>query len=192
MRARLCDEDGMDVADGSSGELWIEGPNVTTGYVDNEDATRAAFKADGFYNTGDVCTISPEGYLTVVGRTKELIKSSGFQVAPTELEGYLNGHPAIADVAVGATVDRQRMTELPTAFVVLKSGIEGQERKIGALKDIQNALDGKVSGYKKLRGGVWEVKQLPRTSTGKFMRKKLGQHKTGLSSFDSDTPQSKL
>lgn len=183
-----------DAPEGGPGELWIQGPNVTTGYVENEAATRAAFKEGGWYNTGDVCTISPEGYLTVVGRTKELIKSSGFQVAPTELEGYLNGHAAIADVAVGATVDRERMTEVPTAFVVLKAlpNLQGDEEKVNALKDIQRSLDGKVSGYKKLRGGVWEVTALPRTSTGKFIRTRLGEKKTGLSSFDGGDATAKL
>ena len=193
MSARLCDETtGQDVKLGEAGELWIKGPNVTSGYVDNPTATAAAFKPGGWYNTGDVCTFSPEGYLTIVGRTKELIKSSGFQVAPTELEGYLNGHPAIADVAVGAIVDKERMTEVPTAYVVLKPEIMGWEGKIRALKEIQHALDGKVSGYKKLRGGVWEVKVLPRTSTGKFVRRRLAEGKTGLSSFDEVVKKSKL
>lgn len=192
MQARLCDDRGQDVKLGASGELWIKGPNVTDGYVDNEEATSAAFREGGWYNTGDVCTISTEGFLTVVGRTKELIKSSGFQVAPTELEGYLNGHPAVADLAVGATVDRARMTELPTAFVVLKPHLKTEEEKVASLKDIQRSLDGKVSGYKKLRGGVWEVEQLPRTSTGKFVRKRLGDKKTGLSSLDDGDARPKL
>ncbi|KPI36238.1 putative 4-coumarate--CoA ligase 2 [Cyphellophora attinorum] len=194
MSARLVDADtGKDAAEGEAGELWIKGPNVVAGYVDNPTATAAAFREGGWYNTGDVCTFSPEGYLTVVGRTKELIKSSGFQVAPTELEGYLNGHPLIADVAVGASVDKQRMTEVPTAFVVLKASITDKAAKVRALKEIQRSLDGKVSGYKKLKGGVWEVKSLPRTSTGKFTRKRLGEAKTGLSSFDAvDAEKAKL
>lgn len=193
MQARLVDAGtGKDVdACGGQGELWIRGPNVTKGYVDNPSATSAAFRdadggtGSGWYNTGDVCTFSPEGYLTVVGRTKELIKVSGFQVAPTELEGYLNGtHPAMAEVAVGPVVDKARMTELPAAFVVFRPEVRDREDKIKALKQIQNSLDGKVSGYKKLKGGVWEVTSLTRTSTGKFVRNRLGEAKTGVSSFD--------
>ena len=120
IEARLCDENGRDAAEGGPGEMWIKGPNVTSGYVDNPEATKAAFKDGGWYNTGDVCTFSSKGYFSVVGRTKELIKYNGFQVAPVELETYLNGHPAIADCAVGATVDKERMTELPTAYIILK------------------------------------------------------------------------
>ena len=182
IEARLCDESGTDVPAGSAGEMWIRGPNVTNGYVDNPDATRLAFKEHGWYNTGDVCTFSPRGYLSIVGRTKELIKYNGFQVAPVELETYLNGHPAIADAAIGAVTDKTRMTELPTAYVVLKANIGNEEDKIAALRDIQQHVDSKVSGYKKLRGGVWEVKELPRTSTGKFMRTQLSTHATGLNS----------
>jgi 4-coumarate--CoA ligase len=188
MSARLVDADsGLDIPPNKTqpGELWIRGPNVTAGYVDNPSATAAAFKDGGWYNTGDVCTFSPEGYLTIVGRTKELIKSSGFQVAPTELEGYLNGHPFIAEVAVGARVDRERMTEVPAAYVVLKDDGEMERgERVRRLKEIRDSLDGKVSGYKKLRGGVWEVKWLPRTSTGKFKRRELGVGGTGVSSFD--------
>jgi 4-coumarate--CoA ligase len=197
MSARLVDADsGTDIPPNKNqpGELWIQGPNVTAGYVDNPVATAAAFNG-GWYNTGDVCTFSPEGYLTIVGRTKELIKSSGFQVAPTELEGYLNGHPLIAEVAVGGRVDKERMTEVPAAYVVLKDdgGMgrgekddEGMSKgeKVRRLKEIQDSLDGKVSGYKKLRGGVWEVKWLPRTSTWKFKRRELAEGGTGVSSFD--------
>jgi 4-coumarate--CoA ligase len=182
----------VEAPEGGPGELWIRGPNVTRGYVDNEEATRAAFRDGGWYNTGDVCTFSPEGYLTVVGRTKELIKVSGFQVSPTELEGYLNGHPAIQDVAVGPDIDRERMTEVPAAFVVLKDDVRGKEQKVSTLKDIQGSLDGKVSGYKKLKGGVWEVSSLPRTSTGKFIRKRLGENKTGLSSLEDNDTKAKL
>ena len=60
--------------------MWLKGPNMVNGYVDNPEANQKAFDQDGWYNTGDVCTISPERYLQVVGRTKELIKYNGFQV----------------------------------------------------------------------------------------------------------------
>ena len=70
--------------------------------------------------------------------------------------------------------------------------LELMQEKIAALRDIQRQLDAKVSGYKKLRGGVFEVTELPRTSTGKFMRKQLGRHSTRISTFDNDVRASKL
>ena len=181
IEARLCDEDGKDVEPGAEGEMWIRGPNVTDGYVDNPDATAKAFKDGHWYNTGDLCTLSPQGYLRIVGRTKELIKSSGFQVSPTDLEVHLNGHPNVAEVSVAATKDKKKMTELPTAYVVLKGEATGD--KVEVLRAIREYVDGRVSGYKKLRGGVWEVRELPKNATGKVVRGRLWEMRTGVSSF---------
>ena len=179
IEARLMDEDGKDVTVGERGELWIRGPNVTNGYVDNVEATRKAFREDGWYNTGDLCAFDRDGCLSIVGRTKELIKAFGFQLSATELESYLNGHPAIEEVSVAGTKDRVAMTELPTAYVVLKSGVKD---KTDALREIREFVDGRVSGYKKLRGGVWEVTELPKNATGKVIRARLGEYKTDVSS----------
>jgi len=192
LRASLRLENGADAPEGGPGELWLKGPNMTAGYVDNPEANQIAFDRDGWYNTGDVCTIDPNGYLQIVGRTKELIKSSGFQVSPTELETYLNSHPDVADCAVGARWDDQKLTEVPAAYVVLKSHITDDQDKLRSLKHIQHVVDSQVSGYKKLRGGVWEVTQLPRNANMKFLRKKLATHKTGLCSLTSDRRSSKL
>ena len=111
------------------------------------------------YNTGDVCTISGEGNLAVVGRTKELFKSSGFQVSPQELEAYLLSHPDIEEAAVGPTYDREKKTDVATAYVVLKESVKTEDAKLKALQSIVHSLDGKVSGYKKLKGGAHEVLQ---------------------------------
>jgi 4-coumarate--CoA ligase len=80
-----------DTPEGGPGELWLQGPNISSGYTD-EAANKKAFPIEGWYNTGDVCTISKSGIVSVVGRTKELIKYKGFQVAPAELEAHLNSH----------------------------------------------------------------------------------------------------
>ncbi|EXJ61278.1 uncharacterized protein A1O5_11835 [Cladophialophora psammophila CBS 110553] len=185
-------EDGTDAPEGGPGELWLKGPNMTAGYVDNPAANRTAFDRDGWYNTGDVCTISPEGHLQVVGRTKELIKYNGFQVSPTELEAYIISHPAVLDAAVGGVWDATKMTELPTAYVVLKDHVKERRQKVQALKDIQTTVDEQVAGYKKLRGNVWEVTSLPRNATFKLLRKQLGVHKTGVSSCEGEARSSKL
>ncbi|EXJ64805.1 hypothetical protein A1O7_01143 [Cladophialophora yegresii CBS 114405] len=185
-------ENGDSAAEGGPGELWLKGPNLAAGYLDNPKANRAAYDETGWYNTGDVCTISPEGHLQVVGRTKELIKYNGFQVSPTELEAHLISHPAILDAAVGGTWDSAKMTELPTAYVVLKAHVKDPDQKVQALQSIQRTIDSQVSGYKKLRGGVFEVTALPRTPTLKLVRKQLGIHKTGLSWFSDGERCSKL
>lgn len=175
-------ETAEDAPVGGPGELWLKGPNMTTGYLDNPDANRIAFDEDGWYNTGDVCTITPEGHLQVVGRTKELIKYNGFQVSPTELEAHIISHSAVLDAAVGGIWNAEKMTELPTAYVVLKENLAEIGQKVEVLQDIQKSVDSQVTGYKKLRGGVFEVTELPRTTTLKLQRKQLGLHKTGVSS----------
>ncbi|KAH8646096.1 hypothetical protein BX600DRAFT_371527, partial [Xylariales sp. PMI_506] len=180
MEARLCDPDGKDVPIGSAGELWLRGPNMTNGYVDNPEANASAFKEGGWYNSGDLCTFSSDGNLAVVGRTKELFKSSGFQVSPQELESYLLGHPGIAEVSVGPTYDKRKSTDVATAYVVLNSNLTTEAEKLAALKDIGSYLDGKVSGYKKLKGGVWEVTHFVKNGTGKIMRNHISEHSTGL------------
>ncbi|KIX93297.1 uncharacterized protein Z520_10940 [Fonsecaea multimorphosa CBS 102226] len=190
--ASLRLENGADAPEGGPGELWLKGPNMSAGYVDNPDANQTAFDRDGWYNTGDVCTISPEGHLQVVGRTKELIKYNGFQVSPTELEAYIISHPAVVDAAVGGVWDAAKMTELPTAYVVLKDHIKERKDKIQALKDIQKTVDGQVAGYKRLRGDIWEVTALPRNATFKLLRKQLGMHKTGVCSAEGEARSSKL
>ncbi|KAF1814368.1 AMP-binding enzyme [Eremomyces bilateralis CBS 781.70] len=181
-----ADNGSKDAPAGGPGEMWLRGPNLTSGYIFNEEATRNAFKGDGWYNTGDVCTFSKEGYLSVVGRTKELVKYKGFQVSPTELETYMTSHPDIAEAAVGSVWDQEQLTELPTAYVVLKEHVRTREEKVKALQKIRQLVDSKVSGYKKLRGGVHEVTVLPRNAQTKILRKQLADNKTGIR--DPETP----
>ncbi|KAF2735579.1 AMP-binding enzyme [Polyplosphaeria fusca] len=177
---------------GGPGEMWIRGPNITRGYAFNPEANASAFPAEGWYNTGDVCTISPKGIVAVVGRTKELIKYKGFQVSPAELETYLNSHPDVVEGGVGAVFDESQLTELPTGYVVLKEGVGGEKERVEALRRIQGDVDGKVSGYKKLRGGVWEVERVPRNATGKVVRAELKGERTGLSSLERRDRRAKL
>ncbi len=182
-----------DVPEGAAGELWLRGPNITPGYIFNSDATRSAFPAPGWYNTGDVCRIDAEGRISIVGRTKELIKYKGFQVAPAELESYINSHPHVLEGGVAATWDESQLTELPTAWVVLKDTVATHSPAAlrAALRDIHAAIDAQVSGYKKLRGGVWHVHALPKNPTGKILRKEMAAMRSGPSSLDAK-PDTKL
>jgi 4-coumarate--CoA ligase len=183
MQGALMLENGEDAPEGGPGELWLKGPNMTSGYVENEEANRTAFKRDGWYNTGDVCTISKEGWLAVVGRTKELVKYKGFQVSPAELELHINSHSDVVESAVNGLWDESQLTELPTGYVMLKGHLKSREEKVRALREIHKMVDEQVSGYKKLRGGLWEVEMLPKNANSKFLRKQLGDHKTGLCSL---------
>ncbi|KAI2618962.1 acetyl-CoA synthetase-like protein [Hypomontagnella submonticulosa] len=181
-----------DVPDGQPGELWLRGPNFTRGYAFNEEANKKGFPMEGWYNTGDVCTIDTEGRVSVVGRTKDLIKYKGFQVSPAELEGYVNGHPDVIESGVGSIWDESQLTELPAAWVVLKDHLRSAEQRKTALQEIHRAVDGQVSGYKKLRGGVWEIKALPKNPTGKILRKEMTAMRDGLCSLDEDLLRAKL
>lgn len=188
IEARLVTEgDRDDAPEGSPGELWLRGPNITSGYAFNDEANSKAFPETGWYNTGDVCTIDTQGFLSIVGRTKDLIKYKGFQVSPQELESYLNSHPSVAEAGVAALWDESQLTELPTAWVILKEATVSSvaNRKTSqVLKEIHGWVDEQVSGYKKLRGGVWEVKRLPKNATGKILRKEMAQMRDGVCSLD--------
>ncbi|KAI8955656.1 AMP-binding enzyme [Xylaria longipes] len=174
-----------DAPKGGPGELWLRGPNITRGYAFNDEANKKGFPMPGWYNTGDVCTIDKDGTVSVVGRTKDLIKYKGFQISPTELEAHLNTHPHVIEGGVGAIWDESQLTELPTAWVILKDHLKTTEQQKQALKEIHEHINKEVSGYKKLRGGVWQISHLPKNPTGKILRKQLVEMRDGLCSLDA-------
>ena len=122
----------------------------------------------------------------------QVIKYKGFQVSPAELEAHLNSHRHVVEGGVGVVFDESQLTELPTAYVVLKENLVQEKERKQALVEIQRETDGKVSGYKKLRGGVWEVRSLPKNSTGKVLRKQLKEQRSGLTSLDRADRRVKL
>jgi len=147
------------------GELLCRGPNIMVGYLGNEEATAQTLEADGFLHTGDIATVSAEGYVTVVDRLKELIKYKGYQVAPAELEAVLVGHPLIADAAVVSGHDPDG-EEVPKAFVVLQP-----EADLTA-DQIMDYVADRVAPHKKVRQ-VAMVDSIPKSSSGKILRKEL-------------------
>jgi acyl-coenzyme A synthetase/AMP-(fatty) acid ligase len=173
MEARLVDIDGKDVAPGESGELWVRGPNIFLGYHNNPAATADCMSEDGYYKTGDVARIDPKtGNFYITDRVKELIKYKGFQVPPAELEGVLSAHPKIADVAVVGIWKEEEQTEVPRAYVVLQAGHAASKELEG---EIAKWLEAKVAHYKKLRGGVRFVAEIPKNPSGKILRRVLKQ-----------------
>jgi acyl-CoA synthetase (AMP-forming)/AMP-acid ligase II len=157
---------GEDAAAGERGELWIRGPQVMKGYLNNPEATAGTVDADGWLHTGDVAVVDENGCYTVVDRVKELIKYKGYQVAPAELEAVLIAHPEIADAAVIGVLDKESGEELPKAFVVLSPGSELTEQ------GVMDFMAVKVAPHKKIRF-VEFIEQVPKSSAGKILRKDL-------------------
>ena len=164
---RLIDPaSGDDVGPGERGELWIRGPQVMKGYLNNTEATAETIDDEGWLHTGDVAVIDAAGRYTVVDRVKELIKYKGYQVAPAELEAVLVGHPDIADAAVIGVKDEESGEELPKAFVVRTPGSELSEDAV------MDFIAAKVAPHKKIRL-VEFIDQVPKSAAGKILRKDL-------------------
>ncbi|KUI65347.1 Putative acyl-coenzyme A synthetase [Cytospora mali] len=165
--ARIVDDNRKDVEPGAAGEIWVRGPVVTKGYWKNDKANAESF-VDGWFCTGDIAVFR-DGKFYVVDRKKELIKYKGMQVAPAELEATLLSHPMITDAAViGVAKDG---TEVPRAYVVPGT-------KELTSEQIVSWVDGKVANHKKLRGGVVLVDKVPKSPSGKILRKVLRDQAT--------------
>ena len=163
---RIVDTEGGDDQDvGAVGELWVRGPQVMRGYLNNPEATAETIDSDGWLHTGDVGFIDEDGHLTIVDRVKELIKYKGFQVAPAELEALLLTHPAIADAAVIGVPDEEA-GEHPRAFIVLQSGAELTAEEITAFTAEH------VATYKVVHDVVF-TDEIPKSASGKILRRVL-------------------
>lgn len=172
---RLVDPVSLeDVGIEEEGELWVRGPQVMMGYLGDPEATAATF-SDGWLRTGDMMRVDEKQNFWVIDRLKELIKYKGFQVAPSELEDLLICHPCVSDAAVSSVYDDGEATELPCACVSLKQDvITRKDFDLEAtLQEIQEWVDRQVAGYKKLRGGVINMQELPKTPSGKILRRLL-------------------
>ncbi|KZF26824.1 acetyl-CoA synthetase-like protein [Xylona heveae TC161] len=169
--AKYMAPDGQtEVPIGETGELWIKGPNVCIGYHKNPEATKQALTPDGYFKTGDIGYQDAQGNFYITDRVKELIKYKGFQVAPAELEGLLSSHPKVADVAVVGVHIPHEATEVPRAYVVPATGVNaGKETE----DEIVAWLSERVAHYKRLRGGIRFIDAVPKTLSGKILRKVL-------------------
>ncbi|HEY3261901.1 MAG TPA: AMP-binding protein, partial [Pseudonocardiaceae bacterium] len=166
MQARIVDPvTGDDVPSGEPGELWMRGPNVMAGYLNNPEATAATIDDDGWLHTGDVATVQDDVY-TIVDRVKELIKYKGYQVPPAELEALLLTHPSIADAAVIGVLDAEG-EEVPKAFVVRQASAP----ELSA-EDVMAFVAEHVAPYKKVRQ-VEFIDAIPKSASGKILRKNL-------------------
>ena len=154
---------GKELGRNEDGEIWIRGPQVMKGYLNNAEATRSSIDGDGFFHSGDIGHIDDRDEFFIVDRLKELIKYKGFQVAPAELEAHLLSHPMVADAAVIGVIDEQG-EEIPKAFVVLKEPVPTEE--------IMAWIAERVAPHKKIRR-MEVVDQIPKSASGKILRRVL-------------------
>ena len=162
---RIVDLEGNDCGVNNDGELWVRGPQVMKGYLNNDQATAETIDEEGWLHTGDVAHFDEDGYIFIVDRLKELIKYKGFQVPPAELEGLLLTHPAIVDAAVIGIADDEA-GELPKAFITLAPGAEL------SAEQVQEFVAGQVASYKKIRL-VEFIDEIPKSASGKILRREL-------------------
>ncbi|HKT77617.1 MAG TPA: FadD3 family acyl-CoA ligase [Sphingobium sp.] len=162
LEVRCVDEAGRDLPPGQAGELWIRGPSVMQGYLDDPAATAEAIDADGWLHTGDIGTIDARGYLAITDRKKDMYISGGFNCYPAEIESLLAAHPAIETAAVIGIPD-ERLGEVGKAFIVLRPG-----QSIEA-SDIIAWARANMANYKAPRHIAF-VPALPRNAGGKVLR----------------------
>ncbi|QRV92769.1 AMP binding enzyme [Ceratobasidium sp. AG-Ba] len=176
LEARLVGEDGVDVKEGEPGELWLRGPSVMRGYLNNPSATKNAITPDGWFKTGDIVLRDQDGFYTIIDRLKELIKYKGSQVPPADLENVLLEHPDIIDAGVIGVDSIEQATELPRAYIVHRAGLSSfrtpAERKAFE-KGVQEWIRSRVAKHKYLRGGVCVIEAIPKSPSGKILRRQL-------------------
>jgi len=167
--------EAIDVEEGHPGELWLRGPTITKGYLNNPSANESSFTVDGWFKTGDILRRDQDGYFYIVDRKKEMIKYKGYQVAPAELEAILMENTEVADVGVIGIMNNYSGDELPRAYVTPSNPavLVLAESKRAFEMRIKHWIEGQVSQYKYLRGGVVAVNDVPKSPTGKILRKDL-------------------
>ncbi len=167
LRIAALDDPRRSAAPGEAGELCVRGPLNMLGYYGNPQATAEAIDARGWLHTGDVASMRDDGYVFVVDRLKDMIITAGYNVYPAEIERVISGHPAVALVGVGRVADPLK-GELAAAYVVLRPGTTASESEI--IEHCRRTL----AAYKVPRV-VRFVADLPKTSSGKIMRRELGR-----------------
>jgi acyl-CoA synthetase (AMP-forming)/AMP-acid ligase II len=154
---------GEEMGPNQEGELWVRGPQVMMGYLNNLAATARTIDDEQWLHTGDIGYADEDGHFFIVDRMKELIKYKGFQVAPAELEAVLLSHPFIVDAAVIPCADEEA-GEVPKAFVVLKGEASAEE--------IMDFVAERLAPHKKIRL-VEFIPQIPKSASGKILRRVL-------------------
>ena len=167
---RVQDDAGQPLPTGEIGGIQVKGPNVFKGYWRMPEKTKEEFTADGYFKTGDVGKIDERGYITIVGRSKDLIISGGYNVYPAEIEGYINDMPGVAESAV-IGVPHPDFGEVGVAIVIAKPGATLDAEQIIA------RLKAQLANFK-IPKRCFIVGELPRNTMGKVQKNVLReQHK---------------
>ena len=169
---RIADGEGNALPQGEIGMIEVRGPNVFQGYWRMPERTQAEFRKDGFFITGDLGTIGPDGYLRIVGRGKDLIITGGLNVYPREIESLLDDLPGVEESAV-VGLPHDDFGEGVTAFLVLKKDATIREA------DVLDALRDRLARFK-LPKRVIVLDQLPRNTMGKVQKSALRQDYAAL------------
>lgn len=172
---KVIDLDGKELGKNQPGEILTRGPQVVMGYLNNAKATAETFDTDGWLHTGDQGVIDDLGMLTITDRIKEMIKVKGIGIAPAELEDLLLGHPKVEDCAVVGIKD-DYSGELPKAFVVLNN--DGRASPEVA-KELAAYVRERKERNKWITGGVDFVDVIPKSASGKILRRMLRDQTTG-------------
>ncbi len=165
VQLRVVDDAGQPVAGGAVGGIQVKGPGVFQGYWNMPEKTAEEFTADGFFKTGDVGRVDAQGYVTIVGRSKDLIISGGYNVYPAEIEGYINALPGVAESAVVGVPDAD-FGEVGVAVVIAKPGASLDAAAILA------SLKATLAGFK-VPKRCHVVAELPRNAMGKVQKNLL-------------------
>jgi acyl-CoA synthetase (AMP-forming)/AMP-acid ligase II len=169
---RVVGRDGEDMPTGAAGELWVRGPNLMRGYYRDPDATAAALRPGGWLNTGDMARREADGALFIVGRTKELIIRSGFNVYPLEVETVLNAHPCVTQSAVVGRLVADGNEEV-VAFV------QPDPRRTPSEDELRAWAAARLAPYKR-PARIVLMDALPAAANGKVLKHVLKQYAAGL------------
>ncbi|HET7524539.1 MAG TPA: malonyl-CoA synthase [Burkholderiaceae bacterium] len=172
VRVRVHDDGGAPCASGEIGGIEVKGPNVFAGYWRMPEKTNEEFTADGWFKTGDVGKIDEHGYVTIVGRSRDLVITGGYNVYPAEVEGFINELPGVAESAV-VGLPHPDFGEGVVAMVVPKLGAQLDGSLIVA------ALKDRIANFK-VPKRVFVVNELPRNTMGKVQKNLLRQQHQGL------------
>jgi long-chain acyl-CoA synthetase len=172
VEVRVVGKDGQDVTGGAAGELWVRGPNLMRGYYRNPEATAAALRPGGWLNTGDMARQAPDGALFIVGRTKELIIRSGFNVYPLEVETVLNAHPGVTQSAVVGRVVADGNEEV-VAFV------QPDPRRAPSVDELRAWAAERLAPYKR-PARIVMMDALPAAANGKVLKHLLKEKAASL------------
>jgi len=169
VEVRVAELDGVEVPDGVPGELLVRGPTVFAGYWGRPEATASAFR-DGWFRTGDIATISPDGYVEIVDRAKDLIIRGGENVSTVEVEAAIMEHPSVADAAVVGVRD-DVLGERVAAVVVAAGPLD--------VESLQRFLAERLSAFKVPEVIVVRDEPLPRNPAGKTLKRVLREELEG-------------